>query len=207
LYVKTYKMLYLINQHYCKPTAYPVSLKSNSTTVNLVHKKELALQIGKPSFWFPKRLVNVCEYVAGIEDLDNKIGTQNFFKVKPIINFEVYPQGLGMLIMHSIKMHYTGIPGSQIRNIAFERGAVIASESKSVIGRALVGGLLLGPLGAVIGGMSGVSNNSFKDHDKLIVLYEAGGKERAVLFDVKKGKESAVITFFKQHFRDKFSIA
>jgi len=175
--------------------------------MNLVKKDELTTKIGKPSVWTPKRVVDVCEYVAGIEDLDDLIGAQNFLKVKPIINFEVYPEGLGLTIMHNFKMHHAGIKNDQIKSIAFERGSVIATENKSVIGRAIVGGLLLGPLGAVIGGLSGVGSNTLKDHDKLIIIVDIDGTEQAILFDVKKGRESGVIQFFKQHFRDKFSIA
>lgn len=51
-------------------------------------------------------------------------------------------------------------------------------KDKSVIGRAVVGGLLLGPVGAVVGGLSGVSkskkNNYFLkityDTDKILYL-------------------------------------
>lgn len=36
----------------------------------------------------------------------------------------------------------------------------LGTEDKSVIGRAVVGGLLLGPLGAVVGGISGVGSKT-----------------------------------------------
>lgn len=46
----------------------------------------------------------------------------------------------------------------------------VSEKSKSVIGRAAVGGLVLGPLGAVIGGLSGTGNKSKTEYKRYFVL-------------------------------------
>lgn len=49
----------------------------------------------------------------------------------------------------------------------------ILQEDKSVVSRAIVGGVLLGPLGTIIGGMSGVGNKTNKQiHYYLIINYK-----------------------------------
>ncbi|HDK7158911.1 TPA: hypothetical protein PTV68_002040 [Clostridium botulinum] len=58
----------------------------------------------------------------------------------------------------------------------------IIQQSKSVIGRAAVGGLLLGPLGAIVGGMSGTgtkTNNQIEYY--AVVNYKSRDHELKVL--------------------------
>jgi hypothetical protein len=52
------------------------------------------------------------------------------------------------------------LPYDQIISIGTVTEKEIIEKSKSVVGRAAVGGLLLGPLGAVIGGMSGTGKKN-----------------------------------------------
>lgn len=54
------------------------------------------------------------------------------------------------------------IPFQKIKNA--EVLIEMAEKNKSVIGRAVVGGLLLGPVGAVVGGISGTGTNKKKNH-------------------------------------------
>lgn len=62
----------------------------------------------------------------------------------------------------------------------------IVEKSKSVGGRAVVGGLFLGPLGAVIGGMSGIGNKKNADtHYYLVVNYKSQTEEiKALIFEI-----------------------
>lgn len=56
------------------------------------------------------------------------------------------------------KMDAIRIPYADITAVTILTDKEIAEQSKSVVGRAVVGGILLGPLGAIVGGMSGIGN-------------------------------------------------
>jgi hypothetical protein len=58
----------------------------------------------------------------------------------------------------------------------------IREKSKSVIGRAAVGGLLLGPLGAIVGGISGVGNKQKPEsHYYFVINYNGVAEEARVI--------------------------
>lgn len=59
----------------------------------------------------------------------------------------------GLLDKDFVKVHY-----SQIAAVEFIEAAKVKEEKKSVIGRALIGGVLLGPVGAIVGGISGTGS-------------------------------------------------
>ena len=61
----------------------------------------------------------------------------------------------GVRIWSGINMY--DIHNSQIINIVKTSSAELVQANKSVVGRAVVGALIMGPLGAVVGGMSGIS--------------------------------------------------
>lgn len=65
-------------------------------------------------------------------------------------------------------------------NVISEKDVI--EKSKSVTGRAVVGGVLLGPLGAIVGGMSGVGNKT-KSNTKyyMIINYKSQSEELKVL--------------------------
>ncbi len=62
------------------------------------------------------------------------------------------------------------ISHEQIVNMKFIAQEQFTTEKKSVIGRAIVGGVLLGPLAAVVGGMSGIGTKTKKLGDFLLVI-------------------------------------
>jgi len=62
------------------------------------------------------------------------------------------------------------IPLQDIKNIAILTEKELVEKEKSVIGRAVVGGALLGPLGAVVGGMSGVKNKQVTKEKCFMVI-------------------------------------
>ena len=75
------------------------------------------------------------------------------------------------------------IPTKNIESTLFNSSKELTEHQKSVVGRSLLGGLLLGPVGAVVGGISGVGTQketsmmwmitiNYKEHNqnKTIVL-------------------------------------
>jgi len=74
---------------------------------------------------------------------------------------------------------------NKITKIAMMTEKEIIEKSKSVGGRALAGGLLLGPLGAIIGGMSGIGNkNKSATEYYIIINYKSNDEEKALSFKV-----------------------
>ena len=60
----------------------------------------------------------------------------------------------------------------QINNVEIISEKDIIEKQKSVVGRAVVGELLLGPLGAIVGGMSGIGDKSKSEtHYYLVINY------------------------------------
>lgn len=76
---------------------------------------------------------------------------------------------------------------AQITRAAGVNETEIKEADKSVIGRAFVGGVLLGPLGAVVGGMSGIGKKE-KSQDKtyFVINYTAAGSDepRVLSFEI-----------------------
>ena len=62
----------------------------------------------------------------------------------------------------------------------------LQERDKSVIGRAAVGALFLGPLGAMIGGMSGIGTKKQKNVKQFLIIayYSADGEERAIALEI-----------------------
>lgn len=70
----------------------------------------------------------------------------------------------------------------QILAVNFINEKEIIEKSKNVTGRAIVGGVLLGPLGAVIGGMSGVgSKQKSENHYYMVINYKSRDEQIKVL--------------------------
>jgi len=118
--------------------------------------------------------------------------------------------------MHSVGIHIYGVPGigekefvklfftddkliikggGKTVELAYDRLTAIKAASKtdllkkdrSVIGRGIAGGLLLGPLGAIIGGMSAVGKQKHIKGQFLILNYIPAGQDetKVMAFDMK----------------------
>lgn len=124
------------------------------------------------------RAVNLC-FVDGVESyskgtaielsLDDKeeclVMKARVFKDKPIV-----------------KLNYEQIVAAEVIT-----EKEIIENGKSTVGRALVGGVLLGPLGAIVGGMSGIGNKTKSSkHYFLVVNYKSSNSEevKALSFEI-----------------------
>lgn len=59
----------------------------------------------------------------------------------------------------------------------------IVDKNKSVVGRAVAGTLLLGPLGTIVGGMSGIGSKKKKKNYRVLVINYGEGKSIVILED------------------------
>ena len=145
-----------------------------------ISKTELQNHIGKKNFWSPKKTVNLCGYMAGIEGFDEKLDDTNTIKVPNIADFEIHAKGLAIKMMNKFKQSQVGIQDEKIVAITLENEEQIYEhKDKSVVGRAVIGGLLLGPVGAIVGSMSGLKDGQKKvKMPDLILSIEMGQKNK-----------------------------
>lgn len=145
----------------------------------------IALAIGVPFFiWFDRRatkkwkqkLQNIQEasfrghHVEGLP-----IGQGNICKV---LGYKNQP-----IVIKSGKQEFT-IPVERIVNFGYFTETQIAEKSKSVVGRAVIGGVLLGGLGAVVGAASGIGTKKVAKEEAYFVINY-----------LNKEGETAVISF------------
>ncbi|MEN6569584.1 MAG: zinc ribbon domain-containing protein [Rikenellaceae bacterium] len=83
-------------------------------------------------------------------------GRENTLPVIPSGKVTVLLHTHGIQLMSGLKFY--SIHNSQIISLKTVSKEELVKTDKSVIGRAVVGGLILGPLGAIVGGMSGIGS-------------------------------------------------
>lgn len=137
------------------------------------NKKEMEENLGKYGFFSSKNsniLVNKMKYLNGIEDFDNLEKKVSLDKAST--GLRMRPNGIEIAIFYGLSTRYLGILYEDIKYWSFENQEVVIKQSKSVIGRAVLGGLLLGSVGAVIGGMSGIGTKDVKlsKYDNIIFI-------------------------------------
>jgi len=78
------------------------------------------------------------------------------------------------------------IPTKNIESTTFNSSKELTEHQKSVVGRSLVGGLLLGPVGAVVGGISGVGTQKETTMIWIITInYKEYGNSKTAIFSTE----------------------
>lgn len=82
---------------------------------------------------------------------------------------------------------------------------VIENKEKSVVGRALAGGLLFSPVGAIVGGMTGMKDKKVDRMPGSFLTIQTKLQKEPLVFIVEEGKVSKVTTFFERYYPGQFA--
>lgn len=156
-------------------------------------KKELENEMGNR-----KQVSNLgLGYIQGIKEID-----ENHKYSNPLsLNLFIYAHsgGVSFKLMSAVSKEawYIGISRDCVQRTYFIDGDTI-TKSKSVIKRGVVGTLIAGPVGAVVGGISGIGG--ITKQEAYMVMETIEGK---IIFKCKEGTKEIFEREFKKIFDDK----
>jgi hypothetical protein len=110
--------------------------------------------------------------------------------------------GLEIKLLTGLKIISVGLLADEIVNIQLQNlDQTYGQEEKSTIGRAIVGGLLLGPVGAVVGGISGLGSKGVKSTmPDMVCSVNVGSinELHTLLFTFKFTNKKEVVDYFEK---------
>ena len=142
----------------------------------------------------------VVEYLDGSKELDELlIGKESNER-----GFVLSNQKEGVLFTYGLN-NLSLIKKGELLSWGYLKNSDVIKQSKSVLGRAAAGTLLLGPLGGIIGGMSGLGEKSLNSDYYLQIDYiDSSNLERALVCGFKERELGKLLFMFEQDYKDKF---
>lgn len=143
--------------------------------IKKINEKQKELQNKK------MKMVAQLYHLEGISNLNE--GEKVMLELNPTDN-TIY---IGKSIIGKNKNNATILNMDKFEYVESTTVSEIQEKNKSVIGRAVVGSLL-GPIGAVVGGISGVGSKKKENNRNILIIgYSSNGQERQVSFIDGKG--------------------
>lgn len=134
----------------------------------------------------------ISDYFKILEDIAQ-------YKAENMIEISLYDKHLELSVPLS-KFPPITLQYSQITDVYYGVETEIIEKSKSVIGRAAAGGLVFGPIGAIVGAVSGSGNKEKKElHFQFVISYKSKtGEDEFLKFeDTRRFKGQKVATKLK----------
>lgn len=165
-----------------------------------IDQKQIDAELGKIGLLSSARISGPLTYEQGIPWFDQIIEKASWNNVSKEAELTVRANGLTLSIAEGFSRPTVGLRFSDIRLIELAKPEeIITKQEKSVLGRALFGGIILGPTGAILGAMSALDDKEKSGTVSLLtILVEQDGQEFHVVFSVKDEHEM-VSQFLKKH--------
>lgn len=119
-----------------------------------------------------KRLTFVADHIEGLENFNEQERLN--------VTWEIENHKLIFESIENKKKQKVNLNLNKVTDVGVATEKEITEKSKSVIGRAAVGTLLIGPLGGIIGGMSGLGNKK-KEKDLRVAVINYDDKQIVLL--------------------------
>lgn len=134
-------------------------------------------------FFNPKKYA-MCKSIVGIEG----------FCEEEMTEIHANDEKCGIEFQNKIhKKQNTFLAYNKLKNIEITTETEILEKSKSVIGRAAVGAVVFGPVGAIVGGLSGTGKKEKKKTNiYAIISYDSAGQTKEIVCRLDNSYSSLV---------------
>lgn len=176
--------------------------------MELQSKENITALLGRNSFFGTpaKKIINRIGYLGGVHELDTLLADRK--RRDYMLNFVARPKGLEIVVSLNFKFYRLGILFDEVEFVSIEpQKQIVEQKSKSIVGRALLGGLLFGTVGAIVGGMTGLGTEQIKisEIDNILVI-KIARSETYLTFSVLDKHVLEVEEFVKSFFDSKYKL-
>lgn len=159
---------------------------------------EIEQMYGKRKLFLRMMCMSTVSYLSGVSDFDELILSSGH--PSRDMMFELRKDGFILNLLVGFGQRQVGIPASWITEFEVQdRQQLYDRKGKSVVGRALIGGLLLGPVGAIVGGMTGIKDGDKKASmpDLLVsIKYVDESETESIIVSSCKFKDRGIVETF-----------
>ena len=168
---------------------------------------EFDAHYGKRPFWKPPPQLNDrAVYIQGSAVFDAVLERSETVRHRPAVFVCDRGGGLEVQLVQGLGGLRIDVPHALVEAVALEdHERIVTLKEKSVVGRALVG-TLFGPVGAIVGGMSGIGTKEVATMpDNLLTIWCSDGEaQTALVFSVANKHRAETERFMTRAYGDVF---